>query len=222
MNKNILVPVISFCIFLLSTVTSYILKNYTLTTKALLITAAIIIAISIIIAIVLRKLVIGKILPMMLNSIALGFAIRAWHIYKEYDLSLIEILLPLIIIMAYLLIIIAISNIPVVKNNDTLFGILITIIFVSTIVAYIIIVNNVKTNWFSTLGYYLIVQIGIIIGYFVVREGDENIIDVMLYSSYTVIIVVIIIAIIIGGADSLDLDVPVNGEGKKKKKNVRK
>lgn len=102
MNKNILVPVISFCIFLLSTVTSYILKNYTLTTKALLITAAIIIAISIIIAIVLRKLVIGKILPMMLNSIALGFAIRAWHIYKEYDLSLIEILLPLIIIMAYL------------------------------------------------------------------------------------------------------------------------
>ena len=220
MNKNILVPVISFCIFLLSTVTSYILKNYTLTTKALLITAAIIIAISIIIAIVLRKLVIGKILPMMLNSIALGFAIRAWHIYKEYDLSLIEILLPLI--MAYLLIIIAISNIPVVKNNDTLFGILITIIFVSTIVAYIIIVNNVKTNWFSTLGYYLIVQIGIIIGYFVVREGDENIIDVMLYSSYTVIIVVIIIAIIIGGADSLDLDVPVNGEGKKKKKNVQK
>lgn len=137
-------------------------------------------------------------------------------------MSLIEILLPLIIIMAYLLIIIAISNIPVVKNNDTLFGILITIIFVSTIVAYIIIVNNVKTNWFSTLGYYLIVQIGIIIGYFVVREGDENIIDVMLYSSYTVIIVVIIIAIIIGGADSLDLDVPVNGEGKKKKKNVQK
>lgn len=159
---------------------------------------------------------------MMLNSIAMGFAIRAWHIHKEYDLSLIEILLPLIIIMAYLLIIIAISNIPVVKNNDTLFGILITIIFVSTIVAYIIIVNNVKTNWFSTLGYYLIVQIGIIIGYFVVREGDENIIDVMLYSSYTVIIVVIIIAIIIGGADSLDLDVPVNGEGKKKKKNVQK
>ena len=35
-----------------------------------------------------------------------------------------------------------------------------------------------------------------------------------------VIIVVIIIAIIIGGADSLDLDVPVNDEGKKKKKNV--
>ena len=165
-------------------------------------------------------MVIGKILPMMLNSIALGFAIIACHIYKEYDLSIIEILLPLIIIMAYLLIIIAISDIPVVKNNDTLFGILITIIFVSTIVAYIIIVNNVKTNWFSTFGYYLIVQIGIIIGYFVIREGDENIIDVMLYSSYTVIIVVIIIAIIIGGADSLDLDVPVNGEGKKKKKNV--
>lgn len=135
-------------------------------------------------------------------------------------MSLIEILLPLIIIMAYLLIIIAISDIPVVKNNDTLFGILITIIFVSTIVAYIIIVNKVKTNWFSTFGYYLIVQIGIIIGYFVIREGDENIIDVMLYSSYTVIIVVIIIAIIIGGADSLDLDVHVNGEGKKKKKNV--
>ena len=96
----------------------------------------------------------------------------------------------------------------------------VVIIFVSTIVAYIIIVNKVKTNWFSTFGYYLIVQIGIIIGYFVIREGDENIIDVMLYSSYTVIIVVIIIAIIIGGADSLDLDVPVNGEGKKKKKNV--
>ncbi len=222
MNKNILVPVISFCIFLLSTVTSYILKNYTLTTNALLITAASIIAVSIILAIVLRKLIIGKILPMMLNSIAMGFAIRAWHIYKEYDLSLIEILLPLIIIMAYLLIIIAISNIPVIKNNDTLFGVLITIIFISTIVAYIIIVNNVKTNWFSTLGYYLIVQIGIIIGYFVIREGDENIIDVMLYSSYTIIIVVIIIALLIGGADSLDFDIPVDSAGGKKKKNVQK
>lgn len=222
MNKNILVPVISSCIFLLSTVTSYILKNYTLTTNALLITAASIIAVSIILAIVLRKLIIGKILPMMLNSIAMGFAIRAWHIYKEYDLSLIEILLPLIIIMAYLLIIIAISNIPVIKNNDTLFGVLITIIFVSTIVAYIIIVNNVKTNWFSTFGYYLIVQIGIIIGYFIVREGDENIIDVMLYSSYTIIIVVIIIALLIGGADSLDFDIPVDSAGGKKKKNVQK
>lgn len=222
MNKNILVPVISFCIFLLSTVTSYILKNYTLTTNALLITAASIIAVSIILAIVLRKLIIGKILPMMLNSIAMGFAIRAWHIYKEYDLSLIEILLPLIIIMAYLLIIIAISNIPVIKNNDTLFGVLITIIFISTIVAYIIIVNNVKTNWFSTLGYYLIVQIGIIIGYFIIREGDENIIDVMLYSSYTIIIVVIIIALLIGGADSLDFDIPVDSAGGKKKKNVQK
>ena len=146
MNKNILVPVISFCIFLLSTVTSYILKNYTLTTKALLITAAIIIAISIIIAIVLRKLVIGKILPMMLNSIALGFAIRAWHIYKEYDLSLIEILLPLIIIMAYLLIIIAISNIPVVKNNDTLFGILITIIFVSVMIQMFAASDNIDVH----------------------------------------------------------------------------
>jgi len=159
---------------------------------------------------------------MMLNSIAMGFAIRAWHIYKEYDLSLSEILLPLIIIMAYLLIIIAISNIPVIKNNDTLFGVLITIIFISTIVAYIIIVNNVKTNWFSTLGYYLIVQIGIIIGYFIIREGDENIIDVMLYSSYTIIIVVIIIALLIGGADSLDFDIPVDSAGGKKKKNVQK
>ena len=137
------------------------------------------------------------------NSVALGFCIRSWYIFRGFDNAWWVILLVSLACVVYLLVFYALLYIPVIEKH---FNLYFWLFFILTLVGYILVVANSVTTFVSTFGYYVIIEIAFI---FAMCKGQKNIKEVfrdIVTSTFTVLVVAIIIALIMLECDLDGID----------------
>ena len=137
------------------------------------------------------------------NILAMSFLIRSWHIYRGYNLELYVLLLVSLVCTAYLLFYYLLSYIPLFTKHFKLY----LFIFMGlSITAYIILIFTTKTNYISTLGYYMIIELGFLLALSTYTDNKNSLLKAISFSTYLVIVVAIIIIIImLDGEPDFDL-----------------
>ena len=139
----------------------------------------------------------------LINMIAMGFLIKSWHVYRNYNLDLYVFLLISIACCLYLLLFYLLSLIPLLSKYYKLFLI---IFIIGSIISYVILITLTETNYLSTLGFYMIIELGFLLSLSVYTKDYVSLIKSISFSSFLVIIVAIIITIIMLDGD-FDLDI---------------
>lgn len=204
MNKVTIFSLTSFIFLCISSVTAYLLRYTNLKLATTLIIAFTIIIISAVISIIFRKTVCAKYIGLSLNSISLGFSIRSWYIYKGYDNSLLLMLSIIALCIGILIVFYFLLYIPLFDRHCGIYTIVFMIVGA---VGYCFLVALTKTTWVSTLGFYLVIMAGFIIGMCIEADTFQSIMLNALICSFSVLIVAIIIAIIVLGGDGFDFDI---------------
>ena len=209
MKKIYLVSIISIIFFSLSSLVAYTLKFSDTENKWVFFGLGIaLILISALLALFFHEYKTMNITCLIMNSISLGFLIRAWHMYCKYDNSLIVLLLvslgvTLLIWLYYLLLFI-----PFFNRHP----VLLTILFIILIVTlYIIIMCNTSTSYMSTFGFYMIVVFAFIIAMCVKVSSYSELISSMLIATYSIILVAIIMGLLMLAGDGADFDLGLDG-----------
>lgn len=221
MSKIKVVSICSVLFFLVSSLTHLLLINTSLTPKNLIIITGVILVISVLFALICRNNTPVHIFCLFLNGVALGFAIHAWLIHKDYDLSFVQLLGISGLCLAFLWGVYLITKIPIIEQNPFVTKLVVIILVILSVIAYIFLILFVKTTWLSTFGYEMIVQLALMLAVYTHSDDLPQLIKRMLLCSYSVIIVAIIIAIIVLGGDfDFDVDLDLDGfrKGKKSKK----
>lgn len=239
MKKISVVSLASFIFLMLSSVVALGSKPLFSDAKIPLIAGCMILAASGILAIIVRENTVVNILCCFLSSIAMGLLIRAWYNLRRLENDIATMLLISLSLVAYLWVFFAISKIPFIRHNKTVFIIFSIVFVLLSIIAYVLLVLNTKTTYVSTLGYYAIIQLGFIFAMSLEAHDREELIRNLTLSTYSVFVVAIIVAVffIIAmlGGDGLDCDCDCGGDcccdacdaggdfgtSKKKKRNER-
>lgn len=162
-----------------------------------------------VLAVYVKRNVIGNIICFIINSAALGFCIRAWYMFRDFDNPLWVMLLVSLACVVYLLIFYFSLYIPFIEKHLNVY---IWVFLVLTLVLYLIVMIESTTTYVSTFGYFVIVEIAFILAMCNQQNSLKHLFRDVVISTYSVLIVAIIIALIMLGADSLDgLDVGVDG-----------
>ena len=137
-----------------------------------------------------------------LNSIALGFAIRAWYIYRNIENSIWVLFLVALVASAVLLLFYVISFIPFVEKHYSVFFWVLSVLMLVLFIVSVILTRN---TFLSTFGYYLIFVWALIVC-MCNDAKDEDFYQHVLFASFSVWIVAVIILILMLNGDSFDFD----------------
>lgn len=227
MKKITFTTILSFIFLAISSLTAYLTRNIAFNSWQMLIIGIFILIGSAILAIFGRKSSKGDKSPNMfvnvicyiLSSVALGFCIRAWYIFRGFNNSLLIMMLVSFLCIWYLWIYYALSKIPLFEKHPLLFMILFIAL---SIIIYVIVIVKTKTTFVSTFGFYMIIEIAFIFAMLADADNYSEFLRNITLSTYSVFVVAIIIALILLAAEggdfdfdfSLDFDFP-----SKKKKN---
>lgn len=168
-----------------------------------LIIAFAILILSTVLSVVCRDNLNGKSLFMTaLNSIALGFAIRAWYIFRNID-NPVRVLLPVALAASAVLIFFyAISLIPFVDRHYSVFFWILSALILAL---YITVAVLTRTTFMSTFGFYLIFTWTLTLCMCNCSEF-ESLYTQMLIASFSIWVVAIIILLLMLDGDGFDLD----------------
>ena len=197
--KKLLIVVLTSLAFLLgSSIVCYGLSALTFD-KAWkpLVIGSIIIVVALILIIISRKKLF-LILVFISNMIALGFLIKAWHVFKSYNLLFSELLIISLFCVIYLVLFYFLSYIPLFSNHYKLF---LVIFLLASLAIYLVLIWITTTYYLSTYGYYMIVEIGFLLALSVYTSSKKELFKTITISTFIVIIVAIIIALIMLDAD---------------------
>lgn len=203
MKKITLVSIISILFFSLSSIITYILRFSETDNKWFFFTIGIfLILISGFLAFAFKKYNGIVKTCLVLNSIALGFFIKAWYIFSGYDNPLWMMLLVSVSTVILLLVYYLLTYIPFFNRHPVLLTVLYIILI---LIIYIVVASTTKTTFVSTFGFYMIVQFTFIIGLCIESRTYSELMKNMLYCSYSIIIVAIIIGLMMLAGDGVDL-----------------
>lgn len=142
-----------------------------------------------------------NIITFTLNSIALGFCIRSWYMFRSFDNTIWIMLAVSVAASLVLWIFYLYSLIPGFDNSPKTF----TFVFAFIgLIGYVFLVFSTNTTFLSTLGYYLLIELGFLFASVSSAYDNEQLFRNIVLSSFSVFIVAIIIAII-AIADDLDI-----------------
>lgn len=131
-----------------------------------------------------------------LNSVALGFAVRAWYMFRHINNPFPVLILVAVLEVVYLSAAFALFSIKFVRRHFRIFWAIFTVL---TIAAYVLCAVFVKADFVSTAGYWLIVQW--IFALAMIVEDKEHIFPAITLASFGVFIVALIILVIILAED---------------------
>ena len=184
-----------------------------------LVIAAPILLLSIILSIIGKYYKTINIVSFVMNAVALGFCIRAWYILRNFDNSLWIMLAISVVASSFIWLFYLFSFLPGFDSHPITDTLLFALIF---LVFYIILVAKTKTTFVSTLGYYLIIELGFLFASLAAASDNWKLFRNISLSTFSVIAVAIIIAIIAGSGDfDIDisgLDFPCETKKRKRKK----
>lgn len=220
MQKTFFVSIVSLGFLLISSICAYILRYVTFENAWIpLIIGFGFFLINIAVAIIAENHYRINYVSFAINAIGLGFCIRSWYIFRNFDNSILIMLVVSVIASLYLWVFHMYSKLPFFDRHPTLS----TIIFlIFTLVSYTFVVAETRTTFVSTIGFYLIIEVAFLFAMGVRVDTYKELFRNVLLSSFSVIAVAIIIAIIMLGGDDLDLDLSglnfSNSSNEKKKK----
>ena len=229
--KKITIISVAALIFLLACSTCAYFLRYLPIDNAwvfLLIGVAILIYSGILLALT-HKMVAFRIISFLINAIALGFCIRSWYVYREFDNSLWVMMLVSLAAVIFLLLFYALLYIPYINQH---FKVYILVFLVVSLVGYLIVMSATKTTYISTFGYYMVIATAFIFALCAHSDSFKELVWNIVLSTFSVFIVAIIIALIMlcgdgldsfdfgGDASGLDFDSPKDQIVKKDKKDV--
>ena len=204
MKKISLVSIISILFLSLSSIVAYLLRFVDLGSKWVYVVIGVLILIlSGVLAIILKKHKKSNYLCLLLSSISLGFLIRAWYIFRNFDNALWVMLLVSFACSIYLWIFYLLLYVPLFEKHYNAFTITFLIL---SFITYILVVCLTETTFVSTFGFYMIVEIAFIIGLCMKSQTYSQLMRNMVLCSYSIFIVAIIIIILMLSGDGADFD----------------
>ena len=205
MKKISIISIISFIFLSLSYIITYTLRLVEFKLNYLpLIIGFVILAISAIIAVIGKKNLTVNIICLILNSIALGFCLKSWYLFRGFDNQLWVGIVVSLACVIYLLVFYLLLYIPFIDRHFKLF---IAIFIVLTFIVYFVIIFTTNTTFVSTFGYFVIVEISFIFAMCNNNYDFDELIRNVTISSYSVLIIAVIILLLMlefDGFDSLD------------------
>ena len=222
MKKLIKISILSFLFLFLTSCFEHVLRNVSFAkTWSPLLIGFIILALSGGVALFIKKSLFIDVLCFLSNSVALGFCMRTWYLFREFDNSLLVMSCMSLLCVLYLWIFYLLSYIPIIRRHFKLYFWLYLII---SLIIYIILILFTKTTYISTLGYFSIIEISFIFAICMNSDDNKDLFRKMVISTYSVLIVGIIIALIMFEADldileglSIDGEFSLNPPDKNKK-----
>lgn len=187
---------------MLSSTIGYVLRYTNFTNWNCFGLAVFLIIISVFVCLLTYKYRAGLTISLLINAIALGFLIRTWYIFRNFDNDLWLMLLIALICIVYLWLFYLLLSIPLFEK---FIGWFLLAFVILSLIAYAILVASTTTTFLSTLGFYMIVQIAFIVGLCLEAKNSHEILKHLLFSSYSIIIIAIIIGLAMLGGDGFDL-----------------
>ncbi len=211
MKKITLVSIVSILFLSIASIVAYLLKFINNNSKVLfLILGIVILIISGIFAASLKKYKFNNILCLGISSISLGFLIRAWYIFRDFDNALWVMLLVSFACAIYLWVYYLLLFIPFFDKHCGIF----TIIFIIlSLIGYIIVMSITETTYISTFGYYMIVEISFIIALCMKSNTISNVLRNIVLCSFSIFIVALIMIILMLAGDGMDFDFDFSIDG---------
>lgn len=203
MLKVHVTAILSFVFLFAASIVALLLDNTVFGPEVLLLIATIIVAISGLCVYILRNNKLSKIIPLLLNAVSLGFAIRAWYVFRNLDNNLLVMIGVSLICIAFLYLFYLLTYIPVLERHCT--ALMVGLVLISMII-YICLIFTTKTTWLSTVAYYLVIEICFIIGMCIEVDTLGDLLKELINCSFGVVIVIVIVALcIISEGASFDL-----------------
>ena len=190
-----------------------------------------------IIAFMIREKTEINLICFVMSAIAMGFLMRAWYILRNLNNSLITMFVISLLCVVYLWIYFSVIRIPLIRRSTKMCIASTVIYFATTIAIYIYFAITTKTNFLSTIGYYMLIEAAFIFAMMLEVNSREELIRNLTLSTYSVFVVAIIIAVIAATAvlgdgdcdidccgdcccDTVDFagDIATGGKNKKHKK----
>ena len=204
MKKITIVSIASIIFLLFSSLVAYLLR-YVEIDKPLffLLLGVIPLVISIFIAFIVKKNLIGNIVCSLISGIGLGFFIRGWYVFRNFDNPYWLMCLVSLACVIYLWIFYFISRISLFKKY---FKVYFVIFLILSLIGYVLLVAFTKTTYVSTFGFYMIVEIAFIFAMCKRTESLEELIRNITLSTYSIIAVALLILIMVLAEDGIDID----------------
>ena len=205
MKKITVVSLVSFLFLFICSVVAKLCANWFDSYTAPLWIGLAILAISGIIALIVRDNIGVNIFCSVLSAIAMGIIIRSWYILRGLENSILIMTLISLGAVLYLWVYFAIIRIPPIRESAGI-TVAVTVLYaIVSIVIYILLVLNTKTNFVSTVGYYAILEFAFIFAMSFEVNDTRELVRNLTLSTYSVLIVAIIVGVIAlaaaGGGD---------------------
>ena len=141
------------------------------------------------------------------NSVALGFCVSAWYIYREFDNGIVTMLLLALSCVVYMLLFCLPLLIPFIEHHIKLYF---WIFVILSFTVYIGLLFTTKTTYLSTFGFYSIVNVLLVFAMCRDSRNIRSFVRKMTLSTSGVALVAVIIAVLMLDGDLDFIDV---GEG---------
>jgi hypothetical protein len=204
MRKITIVSFASLMFLLMSSVVAYYLRYaaWADAWKYLLVGVGILLASSII-AVFAKENTVINLVCFFMSSVALGFCIRSWYVFRGFDNSLAVMALVSLAAVAYLCFFALLSRIPFIAKYINL---CVWIYIILSTIGYIIIIFTTKTTFVSTFGYYMIVESAFILAMCKSTDGFSGMVRALALSTYSIFAAAAIIALFMLAGDGADCD----------------
>lgn len=213
MKKITVVSIVSFVFLLICSIVAKLTMHAFETYKSPLIIGVSILAVSGLIALIVRESPQANVFCCLLSAVAMGIIIRSWYILRGLENSILVTALISLGAVLYLWIYFAMIRIPAVSESAGV-TVAVTVLYaIISLVVYLVLVLNTKTNFVSTLGFYAILEFSFIFAMSFEVNDNKELLRNLTLSTYSVLIVAIIVAVfaIMAAAGGGDCDCDCGG-----------
>ena len=204
MKKTALVSLVSFTFLATSSAVAYLLRFTDLADWTALTVALVILGVSAIVALVARKYKWMNAATFVISATALGFAIRAWYVFRDFDNPYWKMLLVSLGCVAYLWVYHLLLRIPLLSRHAAVFT---SAWLILSLLGYLALVFLTTTTWVSTFGYYMLIEIAFILAMYSETESLGELVRSLALSTFAVLgVIVFIAAMMASGGGDCDCD----------------
>ena len=209
MKKTLIVSSVSFAFLTISSAVAYLLRFAAISDPWLaLLIALVTLGVSAAVALAARRVRWLNAVCFAVSAAALGFALRAWYVFRNFDNPFWQILLVSFGCVIYLIVYYLFSLIPPFSRNLPLFT---AAWLILSLVAYLLLVFLTTTTWVSTFGYYMLIEIAFILAMYSKAASIGELIRSLALSTFAVFGVIVFIAVIMLSGDASGCDCDCSG-----------
>ena len=206
MKKISIVSAVSLAFLLTSSTVAFLTRGIWNGLWPYLITGVLLLIISGVVALFAKYLIPLNVFCSLTSAVAMGFLIRAWYILRGLENGMPTMILVSLAAVAYIWVFFLLSRIPVFRTHRTAYKIFFASYVLVSLAIYIAVVFTTKTNFVSTFGYYMTIELAFLFAMSLESESAAELIRNVTLSTYSIFVVVIIAAALaamgaLGGGD---------------------